>query len=124
MLNSKNKEQVFTNCTTGGPVNVYVKAGKITRIEPMELSKDDATWVIEARGKKFSPENRARVAPYALAERSRIYGTTRILHPLLREDFDVKGDRKAENRGKSGYKAISWEKALDILCSEINANPS
>jgi anaerobic selenocysteine-containing dehydrogenase len=66
MASPKEKEQVFTNCTTGGPVNAYVKAGKITRIEPLELSKDDATWVIEARGKKFSPENRARVAPYTV----------------------------------------------------------
>jgi anaerobic selenocysteine-containing dehydrogenase len=57
MLNHKEGEQILTNCTTGGPVNVYVKEGKITRIEPLELSKDDATWAIEARGRKFSPEN-------------------------------------------------------------------
>jgi molybdopterin guanine dinucleotide-containing S/N-oxide reductase-like protein len=117
--NNVKGEQVFTNCCTGGPVNVYVKDGKITRIEPLELSKDDATWVIEARGKKFSPENIARVSSYALAERSRIYGSSRILHPLKREDFDPKGDRKPENRGKSGYKEISWDEALDILCDEI-----
>jgi len=117
--NNVKGEQVFTNCCTGGPVNVYVKDGKITHIEPLELSKDDATWVIEARGKKFSPENRARVSSYALAERSRIYGSSRILHPLKREDFDPKGDRKQENRGKSGYKEISWDEALDILCDEI-----
>ncbi len=119
MSNNVKGEQVFTNCCTGGPVNVYVKDGKITHIEPLELSKDDATWVIEARGKKFSPENRARVSSYALAERSRIYGSSRILHPLKREDFDPKGDRKQENRGKSGYKEISWDEALDILCDEI-----
>jgi molybdopterin guanine dinucleotide-containing S/N-oxide reductase-like protein len=119
MPTSKKGEQVFTNCCTGGPVNVYVKDGKITHIEPLELSKDDATWVIEAHGKKFSPENRARVSSYALAERSRIYGSSRILHPLKREDFDPKGDRKQENRGRSGYKEISWDEALDILCDEI-----
>ena len=83
-MNTSNKdEQILTNCTTGGPVNVYVKDGKITRIEPLELSEDDATWTIEARGKKFTPENTARVSSYALAERSRIYGNSRILHPLI-----------------------------------------
>ncbi len=119
MNSSVNGEQIFTNCTTGGPVDVYVKDGKITRIEPLELSEDDPTWVIEARGKKFSPENRARVSSYALAERSRIYGESRLLHPLLRVDFDPQGDRKAANRGKSGYKEISWDEALDILCDEV-----
>ena len=113
-------EQVFTNCTTGGPVHVYVKDGKITRMEPLELSDDDAaSWVIEARGKKFTPDRIARVSAFTLAERSRTYGTSRILHPLKRVDFDPKGDRKAENRGKSGYEEISWDEALDILADEI-----
>jgi len=120
MTSSAKSEQVFTNCTTGGPVYVYVKDGKITRIEPLELSDDDATsWVIEARGKKFSPPRIARVSPFTLAERSRIYGSSRILHPLKRVDFDPKGDRKTGNRGKSGYEEISWDEALDILTDEI-----
>ena len=73
MVNPRKGEQVFTNCTTGGPVYVYVKDGKITRIEPLTLNGDDArSWVINARGKSFSPSRTARVSPYALAERSRI----------------------------------------------------
>ncbi len=28
-------EKVFTNCTNSGPVSVYVKDGKITRIRPL-----------------------------------------------------------------------------------------
>jgi anaerobic selenocysteine-containing dehydrogenase len=74
MAHSATEEQVFTNCTVGGPLFVYVKDGKITRVEPLELSPDDAeSWVIEARGRKFSPTRKANVAQYALAERSRIY---------------------------------------------------
>jgi len=120
MIISKKDEQVFTNCTTGGPVHVYVKNGKITRMEPLELSDDDAaSWVIEARGKKFSPDRIARVSPFALDERPRIYGTSRILHPLKRVDFNPKGDRKTGNRGKSGYVEISWDEAMDILTDEI-----
>jgi trimethylamine-N-oxide reductase (cytochrome c) len=92
----------------------------MTRIEPLELSADDAaSWAIEARGKVFSPPRIARVSPYTLSERARNYASSRLLYPLKRVDFDPQGDRKAENRGKSGYKQISWDEALDILTSEI-----
>jgi len=113
-------EQVFTNCTTGGPVFVYVRNGKITRIEPLQLSPDDAeSWVIEARGRKFSPPRTAMVSMFTLAERSRTYTSDRILYPLKRVDFNPEGDRRTENRGKSGYERISWDEALDILANEI-----
>jgi len=120
MSDSKNDEQVFTSCTVGGPVFVYVRDGRITRVEPVQFGPDDAeSWVIEARGKKFSPPRKALLYPFILAERSRIYGTSRILHPLKRVDFNHEGDRKPENRGKSGYEEISWDEALDILTDEI-----
>ncbi|GAH89337.1 unnamed protein product, partial [marine sediment metagenome] len=103
-----------------GPVYVYVKNGRITRMEPLQLGPDDAeSWVIEARGKKFSPPRKAMVSPFTLAERSRTYTSERVLYPLKRVDFNPKGDRKAQNRGKSGYKRISWDEALDILTDEL-----
>ena len=118
-VNAK-EEQVFTSCTTGGPVYVYVRNGKITRIEPLEFSEEHtAPWVIAARGKKFTPPKTAMVSPYTLAERSRIYTSSRILHPLKRVDFNPGGDRKTGNRGSSGYMEISWDEALDILKAEI-----
>ncbi len=113
-------EQVFTNCTTGGPVFAHVKDGKITRIEPLELSPEDGgDWTIEARGKKFSPDRQLRLSPYTLSERSRIYGSNRNLYPMKRVDFDPKGKRNTEKRGISGYERISWDEALDILAGEI-----
>jgi trimethylamine-N-oxide reductase (cytochrome c) len=88
MTQVKKNEQVFTNCTTGGPVFAYVNNGKITRIEPLQYQPEDAgAWTIEARGKKFSPSNVAKLAPYIMAERSRIYSKDRILYPMLREDW-------------------------------------
>ncbi|MBP1707378.1 MAG: anaerobic dehydrogenase, typically selenocysteine-containing, partial [Chloroflexi bacterium] len=65
-------EQVFTNLTTGGPVNAYVKDGKIVRLEPLEFSGSDAAgnWTIQARGRLFTPPTIARLSPYTLAERS------------------------------------------------------
>ena len=120
MARATKDEQVFTNCSVGGPVFAYVRNGKITRLEPLQLGPDDAkSWVIKARGRKFSPPRVARVSPYTLAERSRIYAPNRILYPLKRMDFNPAGDRKAKNRGQSGYERISWDEALDILTSEI-----
>jgi trimethylamine-N-oxide reductase (cytochrome c) len=113
-------ERVFTNCTTGGPVRIHVKNDKITSVEPLEYTPDDAgKWVIKARDKSFSPPDVAKLAPYIMTERARIYCKERQLYPLLRVDFDPKGERNPQNRGKSGYKRISWDEALDILTSEI-----
>jgi len=119
MADSTKDEQVFTNCTTGGPVFVYVRDGKITRLEPLQLSPDDAaSWVIEARGRRFSPPRIAMVSPFNLAERSRTYASNRILYPMRRTDFDPNRNRNPQNRGKSGYERISWDEALEIVANE------
>jgi trimethylamine-N-oxide reductase (cytochrome c) len=34
--------RVFTQCTGGGPVFVYVKNGRIVRIRPITFTSDDA----------------------------------------------------------------------------------
>ena len=110
----------LTNGTTGGPVFVYVKDGRIVRITPMELGEEDAaSWVIKARGKEFSPPRKTTISPYSLAWRSMIYSPDRLLHPLKRVDFDVNGNRNCQNRGVSGYEKISWDEAGDIIAAEI-----
>ncbi len=46
----------YCNMTNGGPVFVYVKDGKIVRMTPIDLAKDDgASWTIRARGMDFTP---------------------------------------------------------------------
>ena len=101
-------EQVFTNCTVGGPISVHVKDGRIVRVRPLETDKNDLKpWTIEAGGKKFSPPKKFGVAPFTLAERTRVYAEDRIKYPMKRKDFDPNGDRNPENRGKSGYERIS-----------------
>ena len=117
---TKRDEQIFTNCTVGGPVFVYTRDGKITRVEPLEFDPDDAkSWVIEARGQKFSPPRKALLSAYTLAERSRVYAPNRLLYPMKRVDFDPGGNRNPRNRGKSGYQRISWDEALDMLTTEL-----
>ena len=113
-------DNVLTNLTNGGPVQVYVRDGKIIRVRPLVIDNDDAaSWTIDVDGRKFSPLRKACVSPFTAVEKSRIYSDTRIKYPLIREDFDPAGHRHPENRGKSSYKRITWDTALDIVAGEM-----
>ncbi|NLY70218.1 MAG: molybdopterin-dependent oxidoreductase [Clostridiales bacterium] len=110
-----------TNSSTGGPVFVYVKDGKIIRITPMDLDETDApSWEIKARGRTFKPPRKTTVAPYTQGIKSLIYSDKRLLYPMKRVDFDPDGERNIQNRGISGYERISWEEAADIIVKEVN----
>jgi trimethylamine-N-oxide reductase (cytochrome c) len=101
-------EKVFTNLTNSGPVSVYVKDGRITRIRPLLVDENDyQPWTIESGGRKFCPPKKATLSPYIHAERRRIYSEERIKYPMKRVDFDPNGERNPQNRGKSGYERIS-----------------
>ncbi len=113
-------EQVFTNCTLGGPVSVYVRDGKIYKIRPLQIDESDfKPWIIKADGKKFSPPKKISLAPYTVSERAKVYSEDRIKYPLKRVDFAPNGERNPQNRGKSGYERISWDEALDIVAGEM-----
>src|ERR1019366_6265626 len=110
----------LTNGTTGGPVFVDVKDGKILRITPIEFDETDApSWSIEARGGTFTPPRKTSMSPWTAAQKSAIYSSRRVLTPLKRVDFDPKGARNCKNRGVSGYEPISWDNALDMVAGEI-----
>jgi molybdopterin guanine dinucleotide-containing S/N-oxide reductase-like protein len=121
----------YTNLTTGGPVHVDVRDGKILRIVPLELNDSDGpSWSIHARGRDFTPPRRTTLAPYIVCNRSHVYSPKRILTPLKRVDFDATGapgstgpgGRNTQNRGTSGYEPISWNEALDTVAGEIERN--
>ena len=115
-------EQIFVNLGVGGgPILVYVKDGKITRVRPLVFGESEAvpTWTIEAHGKKFSAPRKVTVAPFGLTERARVYSEDRIKYPMKRVGFDPNGDRHPETRGKAGYERISWDEALDIVANEM-----
>ena len=115
-----NKTKSYINGTTGGPVRVYVRDGRIIRITPIELDNSDApSWQIKARGRTFAPPRKTTLAPYSLAWRSMIYSPQRIRTPLKRVNFDPDGKRNCSKRGESGYEPISWESAAEIVCNEI-----
>ncbi len=113
-------DKVFTNLTNGGPVQVYVRDGRIIRVRPLVLTDSDAvSWTIATADRKFTPLRKACVSPFTAVEKARIYSDARIKYPLVREDFDPHGKRNPENRGKSGYKRIDWDNALDIVAGEM-----
>ena len=67
-------EKVFTNLTNSGPVSVYVKDGKITRIRPLVADeKDYKPWTIYSKGRKLSPPQKPTLSPYIHAVRRRTY---------------------------------------------------
>ncbi|MFC1927415.1 molybdopterin-dependent oxidoreductase [Chloroflexota bacterium] len=104
---------------------VDVKDGKIIRIRPMHYDwkydpKDMNPWKMESRGKVFEPSMKTLLPPYSIAYKNRVYSPARILHPMMRVDFDPNGNRNPQNRGISKYKRISWDQALDIIASEMN----
>ncbi len=112
--------QRMTNATTGGPLFVDVEDGKIVRMFPIDLDEEDkGDWVIEARGRKFSPPRRTTLSPHAQAQRSMVYSPNRILYPMKRVDWDPEGERNIQNRGVSGYERISWDEALDLVTTEL-----
>ena len=110
----------YCNMTNGGPVFLYVKDGKILRMTPIDFDKSDpGPWTIRARGIDLTPPRKTTLAPHGQNAKSIVYSPDRLLQPMKRVDFDPNGDRNPENRGKSGYEAISWDEALDIVAGEI-----
>jgi trimethylamine-N-oxide reductase (cytochrome c) len=103
---------------------VDVKDGKILRIRPFrydeKYSKEEIQpWKIEKNGRVLEAPLKTKIAPYQLAYKQRVYSPNRILYPLKRVDWDPKGERNPQNRGKSKYVRISWEEAVTLITDEI-----
>lgn len=112
-------EKIFTNCTVGGAVKVYVEDGRIKRVRPIVLNDSDAkAWNIKARGRTFTPPRKSTLGPMVYTEKQRVY-ENRVAYPQIRVDFDPKGERNPQNRGKSGYRRATWDEALGIVAEEI-----
>lgn len=114
-------KQDFTSCTNVGPITVTVEDGKVVRVRPLVADQADfRPWTIVAGGRSYSPPKKFNVAPFVLSERDRLYSEDRIKTPLKRVNFDPKGKRHPESRGKAGYEPISWDQAIDIVAGELN----
>jgi len=100
------------------------KNGKIIRIRPFHYDKvvdweSKNPWKIEARGSVFQPPKRTVHGSFYIGYKKRVYSPNRVKYPLKRVDWDPKGERNPQNRGKSGYVRISWDEATQIIADEL-----
>lgn len=103
---------------------VDVKDGKIIRTKGMRFDREYSAeylkpWRLEAKGKHLDALLKNDIPPFALVYKKRLYSTNRIPYPLKRVDWDPKGDRNPQNRGKSKFERISWDEATTIIADEI-----
>ncbi|MEM2559677.1 MAG: molybdopterin-dependent oxidoreductase [Candidatus Bathyarchaeia archaeon] len=109
----------------GGDLSrIEVKDNKVIRIRPLRYDwkykpEEIPSWSWEARGKTFKPLMKELVPPFRLVYKNVVFSPTRVRYPLKRVDWDPKGERNPQNRGKSKFVRISWEEAIDIIVSEI-----
>lgn len=115
---------------TGGDLTaVDAKDGKIVRIRPIhyldtytEEELEPSMWKIKVGDEVFTPGYKSAPNYFALAYKNRVYSKNRVCHPLKRVDWEPGGDPakiNAKNRGKSKFKRISWDEAIDIIESEL-----
>jgi anaerobic selenocysteine-containing dehydrogenase len=105
----------------GNTVQVDVKGGKIIRIRPFHFDwkYDVKPWKIRARGTVFEASTKVLIPPFTLAYKNRVNSPNRTMYPLKRVDWDPKGGRNTQNRGKSRYVRVSWDEATDLIAAEI-----
>ena len=109
-----------------GPPSVAESSsdGKITRIRPYNYEEDNdweslTPWKIESRGRVMEPPRHSVPGVYYLTYKKRVYSNNRVRYPLKRVDWDPKGERNTQNRGKSQYVRISWDEATQIIADEL-----
>jgi anaerobic selenocysteine-containing dehydrogenase len=112
---------IGTDCNA---VMIDVKDDKMVRIRPFHYDSKTSVeeikpWRMEARGQTFDAPVKALISPLTLTYKNRVYSPNRVLYPMKRVDWDPKGERNPQNRGKSGYVRISWDEAADLVASEI-----
>jgi trimethylamine-N-oxide reductase (cytochrome c) len=108
----------------GDLCRVDIRDNKIVRIRPLRYDwkygvGEIPVWSWEARGKVFKPLMKELNPPFRLIYKNSVYSPTRVRYPLKRVDWNPKGERNPQNRGKSRFVRISWDEAIDVIVSEI-----
>ena len=103
---------------------IDVDGERIVRVRPLRYDKEYSVeylkpWTIKARGSEFHSTLKVLLPPTAYAYKKRVYSKNRILHPYKRIDWDPKGERNPQNRGKSKFVQISWDEAAQLIADEI-----
>lgn len=102
------------------PLVSHISGGKIVRSLPFYIPDDVRLYEIKTttRGTFSRPRKEVQM-PLAFAAKRRVDSASRVRYPLLRVDWDPENPN-TEQRGKSGYKRISWDEALDIIVAQLN----
>ncbi len=115
-------------CSDGRALSaVDVKNGKIVRIRPHHwdwkyTEAELKPGKMVARGKTFNFTKKSLQSHYFATYKKRVYSPNRIMYPLKRVDWEPGGDltkTNPQNRGKSKFKRVSWDYALNTVVDEI-----
>jgi trimethylamine-N-oxide reductase (cytochrome c) len=129
-IDIKAGKRVFKSAGLQGPISgppTVVDSdenGKVIRVRPFHYDEyvdweKKNPWKIEERGSVFEPPKRTIHGAFYLGYKKRVYSANRVKWPLKRVDWDPKGERHPENRGKSGYVRISWDEAAGLIADEL-----
>ena len=112
----------FHGSIGASPTLIDVQNGRILRIRPMYMDwqyPKYPRWTMTSHGMTFTPTFHSTPSYQGMAYKQRVYQPNRVLYPLKRVDWDPKGKRNEQNRGKSQFVRISWDEALGLISSEI-----
>lgn len=98
MTDSATETSVLT-ASHWGIVRAAVREGRIVRVAPFELDRAPSPNLDRLANLPYSP--------------------SRIRYPMVREGYLEKGPASRANRGKEKFVRVSWEKALELVASEI-----
>ena len=101
------------------PLETHIDGNRIVRSLPFYIPDDTRLYEIKTslRGTFTRPRKEVQM-PLAMAHKQRVHSENRVRYPLLREDWSPENPN-AQMRGKSGYKRISWDEAIDIVVGEL-----
>lgn len=101
------------------PLAVETDGEKILRSRPFFIPQDVRRYEIKTtnRGSYSRPLKEVQM-PLAFAWKQRVHSETRVGVPLLRDDWSP-DKPNTEQRGRSSYSPISWDRALDIIVAQI-----
>ena len=101
------------------PLECHVENGKIVRSLPFYIPEDVQLYEIKTtqRGNYSRPRKEVQM-PLAFAAKQRVHANTRVKFPLLRDGWDPKKPNPS-GRGSDSYSPISWDKALDIIVTQL-----
>ncbi len=100
------------------PLVSHVSGSKIIRSLPFYIPDDVRLYEIKTSRGTFSRPKKEVQMPLAFAAKRRVHSAARVKYPLLRTDWSP-DNPNTEQRGRSGYKRISWDQALDIIVDQL-----